>query len=378
MRRAVILGGTLSVLLAFLGGMLGFSLVAPTTATAHSSGAQLSPEPLGEAWLTGVVAVASLASHNVALRQDGTVWEWRTYHQTTAQGDPLTHSPAFEITGVREVRAVASGDGFRLALRADGTVWAWGTNFAGQLGRGTRQGPTAPAPVVDLRNVVAVAAGSAHSLALDSDGSVSYWGQGASGDPGDTLLRPQTRPAPVLGLPAIVAIAAKDRHSLALDTEGRVWAWDHGSLEESERPSEGIHPVRVVGLDQVIRVAAGTGQHLAVKADGTVWAWSPFVGEVPAPVAGLADVVAVAIGEQHQSALTAEGTIWSWGPMWTCARQGTVATATNLVQVRAAGGTVGLAAGDCYTLGFDGQGELASLPATGPFALPIAGGTERR
>src|SRR5687767_7943122 len=73
--------------------------------------------------LTGVIALASHSSHNVGLRDDGTVWEWRTYHLTAANGNPKTHSAATSVDGLREVTAVAGGDAHRLALRADGTVW---------------------------------------------------------------------------------------------------------------------------------------------------------------------------------------------------------------------------------------------------------------
>src|SRR5262245_18748973 len=47
------------------------------------------PNPIVVEGITGAVAVASLSSHNVALRSDGTVWEWRTYHQISPSGDPL-------------------------------------------------------------------------------------------------------------------------------------------------------------------------------------------------------------------------------------------------------------------------------------------------
>jgi alpha-tubulin suppressor-like RCC1 family protein len=199
---------------------------------------------------------------------------------------------------------------------------------------------------------------------------VYFWGQGAFAAPADNLLRPQASPTVVLGLPSITAIAAKNRYSVAVDNDGGVWAWDHGSLDvETDRPPPVTDPARVEGLNEVVQVAAGTWQHLAVKADGTVWAWDPSVRQVPAAVVGLADVVAVAIGERHQSALTADGAVWSWGTMWSCGGPGPYVP-VGVVQVMERSGARGLAAGYCYTLVFDRQGTVLSLPVVWPISTP--------
>jgi len=60
--------------------------------------------------------------------------------------------------------AVAAGGAHQLALRDDGTVFAWGNNASGQTN--VPSGAT---------NVIAIAAGDNHCLALRADGMVIGW-----------------------------------------------------------------------------------------------------------------------------------------------------------------------------------------------------------
>jgi hypothetical protein len=70
-------------------------------------------------------------------------------------------------------------------LNSDGTAWAWGDNDSGQLGDGTSNSRSIPAPVKGLSNALAVAAGNRFSLALTGDGAVWAWGDNNSGQLGD-------------------------------------------------------------------------------------------------------------------------------------------------------------------------------------------------
>jgi alpha-tubulin suppressor-like RCC1 family protein len=72
--------------------------------------------------------------------------------------------------GVANPRAIATGASHALALNADGTVAAWGKNWDGQTN----------VPFT-LGNVVAIAAGGNHSLALRGGGSVVAWGSSDDG-----------------------------------------------------------------------------------------------------------------------------------------------------------------------------------------------------
>jgi len=68
--------------------------------------------------------------HSLALRSDGTVWEWGC-----DGGAIFNPTPTQRQTGVV---AIAAGGEHSLVLKEDGSVWAWGWNYYGQLGDGTR------------------------------------------------------------------------------------------------------------------------------------------------------------------------------------------------------------------------------------------------
>jgi alpha-tubulin suppressor-like RCC1 family protein len=97
--------------------------------------------PLRVGGLSQVVAIAArnfADAHDVAVKSDGTVWEWPAAGQST----PV------QVAGLSGIVAVAEGAAHTLALRRDGTVWAWGSNQSGQLGVETIVTRTAPVQVV--------------------------------------------------------------------------------------------------------------------------------------------------------------------------------------------------------------------------------------
>src|SRR5208283_673873 len=76
---------------------------------------------------------------------------------------------------------IAAGGSHNLALKNDGTVVGWGYNGYGQT--------MVPA---GLSNVVIISAGVYHSLALKHDGTVVAWGAGQTNGPLWTIDRGQS------------------------------------------------------------------------------------------------------------------------------------------------------------------------------------------
>jgi len=234
--------------------------------------------------MTNVVAISAGADDCLALKNDGTVVEWNSWHSA---------APA----GLSNVVAISCGGGNNLALKADSNVVAWGNNYPGHTN--TSAG---------LSNVVAVAARDGYNYALKRDGTLVGWG----------------RMKAYMELSNIVTIAAFDSGGLALKKDGTVLQW--GRLQNQSEV--------VAGLSNVVAVAAGSRQNLALKQDGTVYGWgfndrgeatgeptttSPSYANGLVKINGqvLTNVVAIAAGGDQLGgislALKNDGTVVFWG-----------------------------------------------------------------
>jgi alpha-tubulin suppressor-like RCC1 family protein len=140
------------------------------------------------------------------------------------------------VSSLSGTATVAAGRFHNLALKDDGTVWAWGDDQFGQLGDGGEvqpdpyAAPLGPVQVGGLTGVTKIAAGLTHSLALKSDGTLWAWGDNSFGELGDGTTRAldwpdRSTPVKVSGLAGVVAIAGGYDQSLAVTGDGAVWAW---------------------------------------------------------------------------------------------------------------------------------------------------------
>ena len=316
--------------------------------------------------LTDVVAVEVGSDHSLVLKSDGTVWAWG-YSQYGQLGNGVSGTASTELYPVQVkgaggsgyltgVTAISASSSHNLALKNDGTVWAWGYNYEGQLGDGTNTLQNTPVQVKgiggtgNLTGIKAVAAGGYNSMALQNDGTVLAWGYNSDGQVGDGTKGGSTSkntPVQVKGeggtgnLTNIIAIASGGITSLALKSDGTVWSWGnnvYGQLGNGKIGASGESkstPVQVKG-------AGGTGNLtgvtaitisscvLALKNDGTVWAWgynsygrlgdgttenrlTPVQVKGAGGVGYLSDVTAVSTGDGRSMALKSDGTIFAWG-----------------------------------------------------------------
>ena len=211
---------------------------------------RIEPTRFGAAtnWSAVVVGLNSI----LALKEDGTLWEW---------GRIL---PFGQIGTATNWTAIAIG-GHTLALKSDGTLWAWGSNGAGQLGDGTTVEWTVPTQVCGdydaensnclaaMNSVVSIAAGHAYSLAVKADGTLWAWGFNDFGQLGLGDFISRTTPARVGSAADWSTVATGGFTSLALKAEGTLWAWGGGLGNAASTPTQ-VGTASTVG-----KIAAGSG-----------------------------------------------------------------------------------------------------------------------
>ncbi|MCL2287386.1 MAG: stalk domain-containing protein [Firmicutes bacterium] len=86
------------------------------------------------------VSIAAGGHHTLALRSDGTAWEWGAYWLL-----PIENSPT-QVQNMDNVTAITANSSHTIALRSNGEVWAWGNHGAGQLGIGGNTSGTSRMP----------------------------------------------------------------------------------------------------------------------------------------------------------------------------------------------------------------------------------------
>jgi alpha-tubulin suppressor-like RCC1 family protein len=285
--------------------------------------------PVEVSGLTGISAIGGGVNFTVSLKNDGTAWTWGS----NADGELGNGSAAgfsnvpVQVSLLSDITSVARGMQNAVALRNDGTVWDWGYNNYGQLGTGSIGSfSNIPVQVSGLTGVIAIAGGAYHSLALRNDGTVWSWGYNGSGELGNGNNTNSTIPVQVSGLTGITAVACGNSFSLALRNDSTVWAWG-GNLEGelgNGANTGSFLPVQVSGLTKVIAIAGGVHHSLALRKDGTVWTWGfNMYGQlgngtntdsnIPIQVSTLSGIVGVAAGYGHSLAMKNDGTVWDWG-----------------------------------------------------------------
>lgn len=286
------------------------------------------------------ISVAAGDYNSVALRSDGTVYDWgdNSFAQLgngTLPPATSSSSAPVQVVGLSGAVAVASGWKFALALKSDGTVWGWGNNAYGELGTGIdgiEANYTPVAVQAHINGVTAIAVAEDHSLSLKADGTVWGYGHNQNDTLGDTSTGLVANPTQI-GITGVTAISASGYFSLALKGDGSVWAWGddswgelgNGTITNTPTPN----PVQV-SISGVMAIAAGQDYALALKTDGTLWAWGsnqegqlgnsskPDGSLVPVQVmtdtgAALNGVTALAAGQLTGYARTSDGALWAWG-----------------------------------------------------------------
>lgn len=267
--------------------------------------------------VSGLADIVAITKGCLALDRNGAVWKYSVPNESQTNG-PAPKPQQME--GLSEIAAISSSTGHNVALRNDGTVWTWGENRFGQLGYTRWSEKKLPYQVDQLSDIIAISAGTDFTLVLKKDGTVWGWGRNDSGQLGDGTSYNSIHAVQTQGLKAINLIVAGDNRSVALQKDGTIWMW--GRRDKLSSPD----PVQVSGLNKVSAITAGALHMLALRDDGTVWGWGKADGGEltdmfglqhkycqPVQLGILAGITKPVASAYRNAALTREGTVWYWG-----------------------------------------------------------------
>lgn len=234
--------------------------------------------------LTGAKAIAAGYFHSIAVKSDGTVWTWgwNQYGQlgtgsTTSSPTPVEVCAAGAsapcTSYLSGVATVAGGYGHTVALRNDGTAWDWGDNDHYQLGNNSTSNSSTPVQVWNstsgtfLTGVVAVSAGEYQSTVVTAAGSEWEWGQHP--DPAFCFVATQAPTTPVgtrtgtLTVSSYVAFTAIAIY-FTFVTQLSVQGWDPRCQQTA--PTEGVVGIKNQGAQTSASIHTGYSDNLGQAA----------------------------------------------------------------------------------------------------------------
>jgi alpha-tubulin suppressor-like RCC1 family protein/Ca2+-binding RTX toxin-like protein len=363
--------------------------------------------------LTGAIAIATSGHHTCAILVEGSLrcWGANSYGQL---GDGTTDdrfTPVAVVGLPAPVRSVSLGYNFTCALLTDGSVWCWGRGEPGMIGVGTTQNHWTPTEVQFVPpppKTLTVTKSGQGTVTSEPAPPAIYCGTTCSADLDDAAVvtlsaEPATGWAFAgwstpggqctgVGQCTLEMVGDRDVHAMFTQVaSGQLFSWGtnlYGQLGIGADSSVTMStiPVPVSGLSDVVAFADGTRHALAVRSDGAVWGWgtngSGQVGDgstitrtTPVRAGTLTGVVAVAAGTSHSLALDGAGRVWSWGSdakgqlgngaggATSSPQQILVGPVGTVIEAISAGADFGLAldaAGDVWSWGDDGLGQLGN------------------
>ena len=223
-------------------------------------------------------SIACGFSYTVALKTDGTLWSWgsNSYGQLGINNTTIRSTPVTTLLGGTNWKSIAGGANHTVALKTDGTLWNWGFNSYGQLG--INNSITRSTPVTTLlggTNWKSIDCGYFHTVALKTDGTLWSWGANNFGQLGvNNTTNISTPVTTLLGGTDWKSIAGGGRYTVALKTNGTLWSWgrnDFGALGINDTTDRSTPVTTLLGGTNWKSIASGGRYTVALKTDGTLW-----------------------------------------------------------------------------------------------------------
>ncbi|NLM10153.1 MAG: hypothetical protein GX213_05125 [Clostridiaceae bacterium] len=165
--------------------------------------------------LTDIIEIDSNSYDNIALKSDGTVydWGWNSHEEI--------HDIPKKVKEVKDIVSVAVGNGYYLAVDKNGEVWVWGRNDIDIINIGSLQPYCRyPEKARNIHNVKSVCGTGSGIIGLHYDGNVTRWGKS---DGSEVIFSSKD----------VMSVHAGNAHFLAVKKDGTVYSWGinkHGEL----------------------------------------------------------------------------------------------------------------------------------------------------
>ena len=276
----------------------------------------------------GWVSIAVGESHNLALKNDGTIWGWggdlydelgnhpSYLRDRKIRGSDSSSAPIESALG-KDWKRIAAGAEDSFGIKNDGTLWAWGLNDFGQLGIGNSKDNPMPSQIGSA-TWIKVCAGFINTVGVQSDGSLWVWGGGPSvGNTAPRSAENCSAPTRVSSDTNWVDVAVGENVVFVIKSDGTLWTWGYDAWIFTGARGDNA-TLTEIGADNDWQMCSCCGSHYLVlmKKDGSLWSMSPSDFGKPAQLKRInlqKDIVAIGGGSGLGAVLTRNGEVWTWG-----------------------------------------------------------------
>lgn len=305
--------------------------------SACSDSGPVGPQPpVAEITLEPGTVTLSQSGHGCAVTREGDILCWGTNaFGRLGIGDadaddevtPRPPTPVHAPDGV-SFKAVAAGVFHTCALSTEHEVYCWGPDLGTLLGADRDAPSTTPVhvPVAGDARVEKVVAGGDHTCALTGDGRVYCWGGGDRGQLGNGSMDYSSLPAPIQGVDdeTFVDVAAGYDHTCAVTEGGAAYCWGGSFLVGF---GESVPLPRRVQVPSRVRFAQIEAYHhttCALAPEGQAYCWGDWIYDVGddrmpvpiqvrSPVTGSVAFLTLTVGDRHACGVTGTGELYCWG-----------------------------------------------------------------
>ena len=217
------------------------------------------------------MAASETAEHVLVVNADGTVYAFGSnHHGQFGDGTTTDSATPVPVTALSDIVMTAVAADYSLALKADGTVWQFGL----PLGASTLPAMTTPTQIASLSNIAFIAVGQDTAYAIDAQGNTFWW----FNRPFDTAAYPVHSDTPVsfTEVPQLTMIASGGSSSAGVDLDGHVWTWgadSYGSLGRGAAPAPNPGIVELDAVDEVVAIAASQNGCSVATGGGEIISW---------------------------------------------------------------------------------------------------------